>query len=869
VPRGLFVKEAEGAREKEGLREHLFAESPSIDEEVDMKRFHAIFYPEEATRLLSGGTILRLSDVALRMEVQRAKAGPPQRGVASTDDHEMTKIPLASINSFVLQDAESMLVVNTSLGGEFAKFYLQFDEKEEACAAAYDIGLCKKDAARVTEMRAALRALKSALRTAIIDGEKPQGSAWQAARIQRGAAAILPSLTEEPEEGGAESAAASSELETMDGIYGGLLNALGKIHTITEPCDSINQMVEERVVTVGLCHILHDDRYPSACKLEALKAALRCQAGSPFVKQLMLSAGMLQSILLMLAKPEKYHDFLPDSANMIRGLARVPKASAKIADNGGIKLLIKLLPSPTNALVGHVIGALINLLNDSTENQALFVYSGGVDEVLKLLTNSNLGSDAVTILLTLSENSVLRDTLVKDFDVHERCKQAMHANPTLALDAELTVANLVGAEDTSQHRLESIDRLKDALDKTLAGDAINLRYYSPKTLMLGLHNLSKNDSAKRLMAEGNVLLLLMRIIRSGLTSRDGGEAEICNLAVQTLWQCAFIDENKKLLINLGAIALLKELLKSSRHAEHTLNVTGALFTLGELGQTLVQDSATVAKKAKVRPKVMLSYNWTHQQAVLSVLKHLKARLGPRLEFWIDVEKMQGSIIEKMADAVESSAVVLMCASSFYKQSSNCRLEAEYAQTQKKQIIPLLVEPGYQADGWLGILMGAKLYYDVSSAVKISDACNQLADALEGLLLSGEDEEAEQSDDKVALVCKWSVESVGKWLHMHVGLSATVQEAFRTQCMNGSALVQLSLEMQAAAHVVDEVHVARAKEFDGMLQTKLALNAWGEMLAFKRALGGLLNPNEKLPSLEAMLEAPPPAAVPSAANASPS
>mmetsp|Transcript_17007 Transcript_17007/g.49958 ORF Transcript_17007/g.49958 Transcript_17007/m.49958 type:complete len:232 (-) Transcript_17007:237-932(-) len=231
--------------------------------------------------------------------------------------------------------------------------------------------------------------------------------------------------------------------------------------------------------------------------------------------------------------------------------------------------------------------------------------------------------------------------------------------------------------------------------------------------------------------------------------------------------------------------------------------------------------------------------------------------------------MQGSIIEKMADAVESSAVVLMCASSFYKQSSNCRLEAEYAQTQKKQIIPLLVEPGYQADGWLGILMGAKLYYDVSSAVKISDACNQLADALEGLLLSGEDEEAEQSDDKVALVCKWSVESVGKWLHMHVGLSATVQEAFRTQCMNGSALVQLSLEMQAAAHVVDEVHVARAKEFDGMLQTKLALNAWGEMLAFKRALGGLLNPNEKLPSLEAMLEAPPPAAVPSAANASPS
>ena len=60
--------------------------------------------------------------------------------------------------------------------------------------------------------------------------------------------------------------------------------------------------------------------------------------------------------------------------------------------------------------------------------------------------------------------------------------------------------------------------------------------------------------------------------------------------------------------------------------------------------------------------VMLSYNWEFQMTIKRLNLALKAR---GYNVWIDVEKMQGSTIEAMADAVEQSAV--MC----YAVSQSC------------------------------------------------------------------------------------------------------------------------------------------------------------------------------------------------------
>lgn len=53
----------------------------------------------------------------------------------------------------------------------------------------------------------------------------------------------------------------------------------------------------------------------------------------------------------------------------------------------------------------------------------------------------------------------------------------------------------------------------------------------------------------------------------------------------------------------------------------------------------------------------------------------------------------------VAEAVERSAIVLICMTEQYKDSANCRLEGEYCNQQKKPFIPLLMQDKYRPNGW--------------------------------------------------------------------------------------------------------------------------------------------------------------------------
>eukprot|EP00198_Chlamydomonas_reinhardtii_P014011 XP_001703348.1 predicted protein [Chlamydomonas reinhardtii] len=108
--------------------------------------------------------------------------------------------------------------------------------------------------------------------------------------------------------------------------------------------------------------------------------------------------------------------------------------------------------------------------------------------------------------------------------------------------------------------------------------------------------------------------------------------------------------------------------------------------------------------------IMVSYEWGSQQKALLIKEALERR---GLVTWMDIEKMSGSTLEAMALAVEGAAAVLLCISKRYKESQACRAEAEYAYQQRKRIIPIMMERGYRPTGWLGILIGTKLYFDCS------------------------------------------------------------------------------------------------------------------------------------------------------------
>ena len=73
--------------------------------------------------------------------------------------------------------------------------------------------------------------------------------------------------------------------------------------------------------------------------------------------------------------------------------------------------------------------------------------------------------------------------------------------------------------------------------------------------------------------------------------------------------------------------------------------------------------------------------------------------------WFDVDMMKGSTVDAMSDAIDNADVMLYAVSEQYKESGNCRLEANYAHQQDVDMIPLLVEKGYRPKGWLGLIMG--------------------------------------------------------------------------------------------------------------------------------------------------------------------
>jgi len=63
-------------------------------------------------------------------------------------------------------------------------------------------------------------------------------------------------------------------------------------------------------------------------------------------------------------------------------------------------------------------------------------------------------------------------------------------------------------------------------------------------------------------------------------------------------------------------------------------------------------------------------------------------------------------------------------------------EAEYAFSLKKTIIPLKLEAGYSPDGWLGLLIRSKLYYDFSAPEKFNSQWRKLNAKLKDLKHSG-------------------------------------------------------------------------------------------------------------------------------------
>ncbi|XP_077867140.1 uncharacterized protein LOC144356158 [Saccoglossus kowalevskii] len=243
-------------------------------------------------------------------------------------------------------------------------------------------------------------------------------------------------------------------------------------------------------------------------------------------------------------------------------------------------------------------------------------------------------------------------------------------------------------------------------------------YFDAEELVDGINKLATNDQNKKTLVECNVLPLLVQMMKEGQSEEEIRQAARC------IWTLAFHEDNKDTIRN---EADLMDELRKQMHCSNKSScggacrtARGALWVLGEEESVRKKEHSDRAgdvvlqSQARSTGHVMISYQWDAQKTMVKVKNKLK---DAGYKVWMDIEQMEGSTLEAMASAVENAAVVLICFSQKYKDSPSCRTEAEYTYRLNKPFIPLKIQSDYQPDGWLGILLGTKLYFDFSAATR--------------------------------------------------------------------------------------------------------------------------------------------------------
>jgi hypothetical protein len=123
--------------------------------------------------------------------------------------------------------------------------------------------------------------------------------------------------------------------------------------------------------------------------------------------------------------------------------------------------------------------------------------------------------------------------------------------------------------------------------------------------------------------------------------------------------------------------------------------------------------------------------------------------------------MKGAVVDAMAVAIDGADAMLSCVTLAYKESANCRMEAQYGHQQSVDMIPLvrqlallqgrglsvlvlraicakprcctllqMMQQNYRPTGWLGLLLGTKVYFSFHpAAIKTEAAFMQQIDAV--------------------------------------------------------------------------------------------------------------------------------------------
>lgn len=257
-----------------------------------------------------------------------------------------------------------------------------------------------------------------------------------------------------------------------------------------------------------------------------------------------------------------------------------------------------------------------------------------------------------------------------------------------------------------------------------------------------------------------LLILIIRVLEMyrydlpGIENCFGGgdDVESAEAAIECLLQLSFYfdsDEDlqsKYMTPDLGIVDLMTALLAlpSSRKAQLSSaskqSASSLLKRLTAKKTASVSDVATSSGKSQ---HVMLSYAWSASKVRVAELQRQLMEHG--YDVWRDetgssvLGGMSGNTDEVMAEAIETSAAIIVCVSSPYKESANCRMEGKYASARSKkgkvQLVFVMMDSEYttvsenSVDGWLAFMVGDSLWYPLWDDNHVHSTGSEIAKVL--------------------------------------------------------------------------------------------------------------------------------------------
>ncbi|KAL3892321.1 hypothetical protein ACJMK2_004537 [Sinanodonta woodiana] len=278
------------------------------------------------------------------------------------------------------------------------------------------------------------------------------------------------------------------------------------------------------------------------------------------------------------------------------------------------------------------------------------------------------------------------------------------------LTALSTLANIIDEKESVEILQGKPDVIKFLLKKlglALKNPHHKDKGWSAEKCARTMCRLARNDANKTLLVEMGCLPHLVELVKSG--NKEEKRKAVGVIHILTVHQ-----ENRKKIVQYTKLMdMLIEIKENSSDKEVRKAVDETFKNLQEELQKnnnykyLVPESSE-SNGAPVKDRkghIMISYEQSNQETLIKIRDILKT------DYVVCMHN--DNTAEVMAKSVEEAHVILMCMSRKYKEDPSCQAEAEYAFSQKKKIIPLKMENGYIPDGWLGFLLGAKLFIDFS------------------------------------------------------------------------------------------------------------------------------------------------------------